>query len=93
MVECGKGGGHDFSFKNGVPQSNNFVNYHLIRMDETPEVEVHFVKNEIAPTGLGEPALPPAGAAVANAIHAATGMRVTKQPFINNLNPEQLING
>jgi len=82
----------DFSFKDGVPQANNFVNYHLIRMDETPEVEVHFIQNELAPTGLGEPALPPAGAAVANAIHAATGMRVTKQPFINNLNPEQLIN-
>ena len=81
----------DFSFKDGKPQAANFLDYHLIRMNETPEVEVHFVENEIAPTGLGEPALPPAGAAVANAIHAATGMRVTKQPFFNNMDPEQLI--
>ena len=83
----------DFSFKDGRPQADNFLDYHLIRMNETPEVEVHFVENELAPTGLGEPSLPPAGAAVANAIHAATGRRVTKQPFINNMNLEQLISG
>lgn len=81
----------DLQFKEGVPQSTNFDNYHLIRMNETPSVEVHFVESNIAPTGLGEPSLPPAGAAVANAIYAATGIRVTKQPFINNMNPEQLI--
>jgi isoquinoline 1-oxidoreductase beta subunit len=83
----------DFQFENGVPQSNNFSTFHLIRMNETPQVEVHFVESDVAPTGLGEPSLPPAGAAVANAIFAATGTRVTKQPFINNLNPEQLIKG
>ena len=81
----------DFSFKDGKPQADNFLDYHLIRMNETPEVDVHFVENDLAPTGLGEPSLPPAGAAVANAIHAATGIRVTKQPFINNMDPEQLI--
>ena len=81
----------DFSFKDGKPQADNFLDYHLIKMNETPEVEVHFVENDLAPTGLGEPSLPPAGAAVANAIFAATGKRITKQPFINNMNPEQLI--
>ena len=50
----------------------------------TFQVEVHFIENNIAPTGLGEPSLPPAGAAVANAIKAATGIRITKQPFINS---------
>ncbi len=75
----------DFSFKNGVPQANNFIDYHLIRMDETPEVQVHFIESDIAPTGLGEPSLPPAGAAVANAIFAATGKRVTKQPLVKNM--------
>ena len=73
----------NLEFKDGVPQSTNFHNYRLVRMKETPKVEVHFIKNEIAPTGLGEPALPPASAAVANAIKAATGIRITKQPFIN----------
>lgn len=83
----------DFSFKDGKPQADNFLDYHLIKMNETPEVEVYFVENDLAPTGLGEPSLPPAGAAVANAIYAATGKRITKQPFINNMNLEQLISG
>ena len=74
------------TFDKGKPNAVNFDNYRLIRMHETPEVDVHFVKNDIAPTGLGEPSLPPAGAAVANAIHAATGLRIVKQPFINQLN-------
>ena len=72
----------ELTFENGKPQSDNFDTYRLIRMNETPEIEVHFVQNTIAPTGLGEPALPPVGAAVANAIFAATGKRLTKIPFI-----------
>ena len=72
----------NLSFEKGKSQSENFNNYRLIRMNETPEVAVHFVSNNIAPTGLGEPSLPPAGAAVANAIYAATGKRLTKIPFI-----------
>ncbi len=75
----------ELTFKDGVPQSDNYLNYRLIRMDETPEVEVHFIENELAPTGLGEPSLPPAAAAVANAIYAATGKRITKQPFVKNM--------
>lgn len=76
----------NLSFENGVPQSENFGDYRLIRINETPEVDVHFVASNIAPTGLGEPSLPPAGAAVANAIFAATGKRLTKIPFIAQLN-------
>jgi len=74
----------NLDFINGTPQSVNFDTYRLIRMKETPKVETHFIKNDIAPTGLGEPALPPAAAALANAIKAATGVRLTKQPFIEN---------
>lgn len=54
-------------------------------MKETPIVETHFVKNDLSPTGLGEPGLPPAGGALANAIRNATGQILTKQPFINEL--------
>jgi isoquinoline 1-oxidoreductase beta subunit len=43
------------------------------------------VENELSPTGLGEPGLPPAGGALANAIKAATGQIITKQPFIKSL--------
>ena len=71
----------DFSFENGKPTADNFDKYRLIRMKEAPEVEVHFVKNELSPTGLGEPTLPPAGGAIANAFKAATGNRLYQQPF------------
>jgi isoquinoline 1-oxidoreductase subunit beta len=46
-----------------------------------PEIDVHFVNNGIDPTGLGEPALPPTGGAVANALFKATGKRLYNQPF------------
>lgn len=71
------------TFKDGVPGQNNFGPYRLIRMKEIPEIEAHFVDNGIDPTGLGEPALPPTGGAVANAIFKATGTRLRNQPFID----------
>lgn len=73
----------ELTFKDGKPEANNFDRYRLIRMMEAPEVEVHFVKNELSPTGLGEPTLPPAGGAIANAFKAATGNRLYNQPFSN----------
>ncbi len=81
----------DFAFDKGAPSAVNFNEYRLIRMNETPEVDVHFVKSNVAPTGLGEPTLPPAGAAIANAIFAATGKRLTKQPFINQLSEKEIV--
>lgn len=83
----------DFSFDNGKPQAVNFDKYRLIRMQETPEVEVHFVQNTKSPTGLGEPGLPPAGGAVANAIKNALGKRIYSQPFIKELNSKSKILG
>ncbi len=79
----------DFGFSKGAPSHTNFDTYRLIRMKETPIVETHFVKNTLSPTGLGEPGLPPAGGAVANAIKAATGQRLFKQPFINYIGKEE----
>ena len=83
----------DLTFKDGIPQARNFDKYRLIRMMETPQVDVHFVKNTKSPTGLGEPGLPPAGGAVANAINAAMGKRIYKQPFVNELKPKASILG
>jgi isoquinoline 1-oxidoreductase beta subunit len=69
------------SFKDGAPEQKNFNSYRLIRLKEIPEIDVHFVNNGIDPTGLGEPALPPTGGAVANAFFKATGKRLRNQPF------------
>lgn len=83
----------DYEFKNGQPVATNFDRYRLIRMEETPQVDVHFVQNTLSPTGLGEPGLPPAGGAVANAINAATGNRIFNQPFAKELEKKTKILG
>ncbi len=75
----------DFEIKNGRATIDNFNHYRLIKMAAAPEVEVHFVKSNNDPTGLGEPTLPPAGGAVANALFSATGKRLYKQPFIKEI--------
>ena len=83
----------DLSFENGTPGVKNFGAYRLIRMEEAPEVDVHFIQNGLSPTGLGEPALPPAGAALANAIKKATGKRILAQPFTKYLGTEEKVIG
>jgi isoquinoline 1-oxidoreductase subunit beta len=72
----------NMTFENGLPRQRNFDTYRLIRMKEVPEIDVHYVDSGYEPTGLGEPALPPTGGAIANAIFAATGRRIRSQPFI-----------
>ncbi|WP_075352386.1 xanthine dehydrogenase family protein molybdopterin-binding subunit [Algoriphagus marinus] len=76
----------ELKFENGVPDKNNFDNYRMIRMKEVPKsIETYFVENEIDPTGLGEPTYPPVFGALANALYAATGERLSKQPFFPQL--------
>ncbi|MBJ6367234.1 xanthine dehydrogenase family protein molybdopterin-binding subunit [Snuella sedimenti] len=80
------------TFENGAPNEMNFDRYQLIRHSQAPEeIEVHFVDSDIDPTGLGEPGLPPVVGALANAIYQATGQRIYKQPFMNNLTMEQVV--
>lgn len=74
----------DLTLTDGKPDQTNFNRYRMIRMQEAPEVEIQFIKSNESPTGLGEPGLPPTGAAVANAIFAATGKRVRSQPFVKS---------
>jgi len=80
------------TFNNGVVNENNFDRYQLMRHSQAPEnIEVFFVENEIDPTGLGEPGLPPAVGALANAIYQATGTRLTKLPFVNHIQSKNLV--
>lgn len=75
----------ELTFREGRPEKSNFHEYRMIRMSEAPRnIDVHFVDNNIAPTGLGEPAFPPVFAALANALYQASGERLYKQPFISS---------
>ncbi|HET9279949.1 MAG TPA: molybdopterin cofactor-binding domain-containing protein [Flavitalea sp.] len=73
--------------KDGAVVQNNFNRYRMIRFHEAPKkIEVHFVKNDIDPTGLGEPPFPPVFGAVANALYKNTGERFYEQPYNLQLN-------
>jgi isoquinoline 1-oxidoreductase subunit beta len=73
----------EMNFKDGMPQKNNFHQYPMIRMGQAPkEIDVHFVQNEVNPTGMGEPPFPPIFGALANALYRASGKRHYHQPFI-----------
>ncbi|MBN3582043.1 xanthine dehydrogenase family protein molybdopterin-binding subunit [Algoriphagus aestuarii] len=80
----------NLTFENGLPTQKNFDKYRLIRMKEVPQIDVHYVDSGFDPTGLGEPALPPTGGAVANAIYKATERRLRTQPFIEQKEFEDL---
>lgn len=75
----------ELRIEDGRPSASNFDQYRLIRQKEAPPVEVYFVESTEHPTGLGEPSLPPAPAALANAIYAATGQRLRHTPFLPQL--------
>ncbi len=72
----------ELDIRNGAVVQSNFHEYPMLRIPDTPrKIEIEFVKTNYAPTGLGEPALPPLAPAVANAIFAATGKRLRDFPF------------
>lgn len=69
------------TFENGRVEQQNFDKYRMLRMPDTPQVDVHFVDSDYPPTGLGEPALPPLAPAVCNAIFNACGHRIRTLPI------------
>ena len=72
---------NEITIKDGAVEQSNFDGYDPIRIDEAPPIEVHLLKSKEDPGGMGEPALPPAAPAVANAIFAASGKRLRRLPF------------
>ncbi len=71
----------EITFAEGKVVQSNFRDYQVTRMPAAPhQVDVHLVESEGLPGGVGEPGVPPAGAAIANAIHAATGIRIRELP-------------
>lgn len=75
----------EITFDKGQVVQSNFHDYPVLRMNECPEMIVEIVDSSEEPTGVGEPGLPPLGAAVCNAIFRATGKRVRKLPLSRGL--------
>jgi isoquinoline 1-oxidoreductase beta subunit len=68
------------TLKNGRVEQSNFDSYQILRMNETPAIEVHIVQSSELPGGIGETGTSCVPAAVTNAIFAATGKRLRKLP-------------
>jgi isoquinoline 1-oxidoreductase beta subunit len=71
----------DITLRNGRAQQQNFHEYRVLRLHETPEIDIHLVPSDAAPGGIGETGVPPVAPAVCNAIFAATGKRLRSLPI------------
>jgi isoquinoline 1-oxidoreductase beta subunit len=75
----------EITIKDGRVEQNNFTDYRMLRIDQTPPIEVHIVKSTEAPGGIGEPGTAALAPALTNAIYAATGKRLRQLPVGSQL--------
>jgi isoquinoline 1-oxidoreductase beta subunit len=73
--------GHEITFADGAIEQRNFGDVPMLRNEQIPPIEVAFLTPDYPVTGLGEPAYPAVAPALANAIFAATGVRLRKLPL------------
>jgi CO/xanthine dehydrogenase Mo-binding subunit len=71
----------EITITKGAVVEKNFRDYQMIRLADAPRVTAAFIRSDAPLGGLGEPCVPPIAPAVANAIHAATGVRVRELPI------------
>jgi isoquinoline 1-oxidoreductase beta subunit len=71
----------EITIDKGRVQQSNFNDYRMLRIDQTPAIDVHIIKSGEAPGGLGEPGTTAAPPAICNAIFAATGVRLRRLPI------------
>lgn len=78
------------TLRDGLVQEKNFDRYRVLRMNEAPAVETHILASTNAPSGMGEPGVPPIAPAVANAILALTGAPTRALPFGTISDPQNV---
>ena len=71
----------EITFKNGAVVQGNFDSYPVLRLSQMPRIDVHIVPPNEAPSGVGEPGVPPLAPALANALFVASGKRWRSLPF------------
>ena len=77
----GSSSGPGTAIDKGAVVQSSFPDYPIMQMADAPEIFVEFLQSEAPIGGLGEPGLPPAAPALANALFAATGKRIRNMPF------------
>lgn len=82
--------GGEITIKDGAVEQSNFHDYQVLRLNQAPDIEVHIMPSTDPPGGMGEPGVPPLAPAVANAVFAATGVRVRRLPIDSRLLIEAL---
>jgi isoquinoline 1-oxidoreductase beta subunit len=77
--------GEAITLTGGAVDQHSFTDYPILKLADAPQIDVHFIESGATIGGLGEPGLPPAAPALANALFAATGKRIRHLPIAQRL--------